>query len=68
MLINDILYNPVSFDYNISFICRQVINKVKFVLLLFHIETSEKPYVFTSAKSLVADFLADIEKIRGGIE
>jgi hypothetical protein len=33
-----------------------------------HIKTREKPYVFTSVEALVADFLSDIEKIRGGIQ
>lgn len=33
-----------------------------------HIETVEKPYVFTSVETLVADFLSDIENIRGGMQ
>jgi hypothetical protein len=28
----------------------------------------EKPYVFISVETLVADFLSDIEKIRGGTQ
>jgi hypothetical protein len=32
-----------------------------------HIKTREKPYVFTNVEVLVADFLSDIEKIRGGM-
>jgi hypothetical protein len=31
-----------------------------------HIKNREKAYVFTSVKALVADFLSDIEKVRGG--
>jgi hypothetical protein len=33
-----------------------------------HIKTREKSYVFISVETLVADFLSDIEKIRGGTQ